>query len=125
MAAKPKRCIDECPSQQDDDEAESRVVVATERLGTLELANGRVEFIRVIRQGAALDWPQASGIDGMKQEPAGCSYAFHRVAGPWSPGRGSDCQPPPKDHHGGRYRPKADQNQQNSLMEGETHRPPR
>ena len=122
MSSETHRGVEEGSTSKEHDESEARVVVPAEGLRPLEARERGVELIGVVRQGAPLAGGEPGGIERLKQRTAGRLDCGHRSPGTGSGGGGSNRIYPTENRHGGRDRAETDQDEEDSLAEGEPHR---
>ncbi len=122
MSAQSHRGVQERRADQQDREGKSRVVVAAERLGPLKAANGGIERGGVRVEGVPLRRGEAGGIEGLQQGTSGGADLLESLTGAERGRRRTDRPPPAKDRQRGGDRAETDQDEEDTLMEGEPHR---
>ena len=122
MSADAHRRVEERGADQQHHEPETRVVVSTERLHSLEPASARFSLVGVIRQGSAFRGLEPRGVDRLEQRATRGADILHGSERAGGRRGGSDGQRPAEDRHGGGDRAETDQDEENSLAEGEAHR---
>jgi hypothetical protein len=123
VAAQPYRRVQEGGAHQEHDQAQPGIVVAAERFHALEPAEGAVELVGVVGEGPPLRRAQPGRVERLDQRPSGCAHVFHSSQRAGRRGGGAHGQRPAEDRHGGGDGAETDQDEENSLSEGEAHRP--
>jgi len=121
VAAHPDRGIEEQRAHEQHDQPQAGVVVAPEGVDPLEPAEGAVELVGVIGERPLLDRREPGRIQALDEHAPGSAHGLH---GPERAGRRcrrAHRKRPPEDRHGGGHRAEADQGEEDSLAEGETH----
>jgi hypothetical protein len=123
VTSDPNRRVDQRRPEEQDHDAEAGVVVAPEGLDLLEPDEGVVELAGMGGEGLALGGGQPGRIQRLKQGAPRRAYILDGPEGAHGRRRGAHGEGPAEDCHGGGHRPEADQDEEDSLTEGEAHRP--
>src|SRR3954453_4169369 len=121
VPAESDRGIEERSTEREYDQPQPGVVIPVEGVGSLELSDPGVELVRVLPECPPFLGIEPCRVDGLQQGPAGRGNLLDGAAGPGRPGARADSQAPAQDHQGRWQGAEADQDQQDSLMEGESH----
>ena len=122
VAAHPHRGVQERRPYQQHDQAQAGIVIAAEGVDPLEPPDGAVELVGVIGEGSPLERRQLGGVETLDEHPPGGPDGLHRPERPRGGRRRAHGERPAEDRHGGRKRAETDQDEEDSMSEGEAHR---
>ena len=116
------RRVQESGAHQQYRERQAGIVVAAERLGSLKPSDGGVERGGVGVEGFPLGRREPGRIEGFEQRASGSADLLERLARA-ERGRGRTDRPSPAENRQrGGQRAETDQDEEDTLMEGEPHR---